>query len=237
MSPSGPLLLEVCRGLWALHGLTEKKATEAIAMLDNDMKSEMETIEGALEARLSVAGAASGSVRQMNDNARQEFQLNCGCRRQNLLVAIAWQFRQLLSVQQQILSKMMVPGFEDGLTVDGGALDLQSRVCSYLHSAFFLRNRVGEEPHVNMLKSHLKSLQKEWENPTTNLVPPGYAVPQGLPPLPPTYASIMPQLPPPPQYYEQGQMQQPAMFVQSMPQPPLPGGPYVNQQQYTPYYQ
>ena len=246
MNPSGTLLLEVCQGLWALHALKEKKASEALEMLDTNLRAEMDKMEATLEARLSVAGAATTSVQQMNANARREFQSNCGLQRQNLLTSIAWEFRQLLCVQQQVLMKLKVPGFEDGATVDVGALDLQARVCSYLHSAFFLRSRVGEEPHVNMLKGHLKSLQKERDQPKSpSPVPPSFASHQvPLPPLPPPphggYAPPQPVMGmAPPQDYGGYQGQAQMMGNQSLPPPPPP--PYGNQQQQyppqPPYYQ
>ena len=260
LDPSGTLLLEVCQGLWALHALKEKKASAAIEMLDKSMKEEMEKMEAALQARLSVASAASSGIEQMNANARREFQSTCGHQRQNLLTGIAWEFRQLLCVQQQVLFKLKVPGFENGPTVDGGALDLQARVCSYLHSAFFLRSRVGEKPHVNMLKGHLKSLQQARDQPKSpSPVPPSFATHQvALPPLPPPpgYAPPPPQQQqqqqqqlqpmvgmPHPQDYGSYQGQVPMMGNQAVPPPPPPppGGPYGNQQQQyppqPPYYQ
>jgi hypothetical protein len=245
MNPaSGTLLLEVCRGLWALQALNEKKAIQAIAMLDQTMKAELAKLEATLEARWSVAGEAAAGVKVMNQSQRLEFQTACGQQRQNLLTGIAWEFRQLLCLQQQILTKLQVPTF-DGPTVDGGALDLQARVCSYLHSAFFLRIRVGEEPHVNMLKGHLKVLQKERDNASssTQVQPPtAYTVPQ-----PPNYGyntvpmmGMQQQMPPPPPQYA-GQQMPPMMTNQQLPPPPPPPpppGPYGNQQYPpSPYYQ
>ena len=53
----------------------------------------MEELDASLETRLSVAGAASSAVRQMNDNERSAFQQSCYQRRQEALNAIAWDFR------------------------------------------------------------------------------------------------------------------------------------------------
>ena len=220
LSPSGPLLLEVCQGLWALHSLQERKATQAVDMLDQTMKREMEKMESNLVGRLSAVTGASvvANIQRMNDNARQEFRTTCGHQRQNLLSGIAWEFRQLLAVQQQVLTKMKVPGF-DGPTVDAEALDLQARICSYLHSAFYLRSRVGVEPHVNMLKGHLKLLQKEqdqqpggrtWSPPPPAFLSQPAAPYQQFPPPPPL---------PPTGYVPPQQQQQPPPMMGTIPPP------------------
>jgi len=114
-----------------------------------------------LGARLSLAGAALVAVQQINANERDAFIASCNQQRQHLQALIAWEFRQLLATQQQILTHTAIPGF-DGPTVDAVSIYKQSAICSFLHSAFYLRNRIGEKPHVAMLKSHesrLASLQ------------------------------------------------------------------------------
>jgi hypothetical protein len=66
---------------------------------------------------------------------------------------------QLLYTQQIMLTNAKIPGF-DGPTVDSAVIALQSKVCSVMHSAFYLRARVGETSHVNMLKKQCESLEK-----------------------------------------------------------------------------
>ncbi|GAX13247.1 hypothetical protein FisN_17Hh184 [Fistulifera solaris] len=240
LSPSGSILLEVCRGLWSMQALQEKKSNEAVDALDTTMKAELEKLEASLESRLTVASGEA--VLAMNANARSEFQNTCGQQRTGLLTGIAWEFRNLLYIQQQILSKMKVPGFE-GPTVDPNTIDLQAKVCSYLHSAFFLRTRVGEEPHVTMLKGHLNALQKEKERQPSNSPLPrsfGGQQPLAVPPPQNNYNYMMPQMP-----YQQ--QQQPGMMMMhppgqmnmynnqmQVPMPPPPPGYYGNQQQQYP---
>lgn len=233
LSPSGSILLEVCRGLWTMQALQEKKATEAVDVLDTTMKAELEKLESSLESRLTVARSAA--VIAMNENARSEFQNTCGQQRQGLLTGIAWEFRNLLYIQQQILSKMKVPGF-DGPTVDPSTVDLQARICSYLHSAFFLRTRVGEEPHVTMLKGHLKALQKEQERQPSNSPIPSSFASQQRPTLPPqqgNYNYMVPQVPFQQQQSVMGMVHHPVQMhaLNNQMQMPQPPGPYRNQQQ------
>jgi hypothetical protein len=160
LSSSGSLLLDICRGLWTLTALKEKEAKVSIDMLDKTMLTESERLDANLEARLSVAGAAFGAVQQMNNSERQAFQSTCSQQRQSLLSGIAWEFRQLLCVQQQVLTKLDVPGF-DGPTVDTSTIQLQSNICSFLHSAFYLRKRISDVPHEGMLKSQAERLRRD----------------------------------------------------------------------------
>jgi hypothetical protein len=74
-------------------------------------------------------------------------------------LASAVDYIQLLYTQQIMLTNAKIPGF-DGPTVDSAVIALQSRVCSVMHSAFYLRARVGETSHVNMLDKQLESLEK-----------------------------------------------------------------------------
>lgn len=117
---SGSILLEVCRGLWMLSALTEKKAADKIDAVDKSIVStllllclcerlgyntpltcilmqttQMEELDASLETRLSVAGAASSAVQQLNDNERNAFQQSCYQRRQEALNSIAWDFRNV----------------------------------------------------------------------------------------------------------------------------------------------
>jgi hypothetical protein len=53
----------------------------------------MEELDESLETRLSVAGAASSAVQQMNDSERSAFKQSCYQQRQEALSSIAWEFR------------------------------------------------------------------------------------------------------------------------------------------------
>ena len=105
-----------------------------------------------LEARLSVAGAALTAVQQINVNEKDAFIASCNQQRQYLQALISWEFRQLLAMQQQILTDAGLPEFH-GPTLDRVSLYKQSAICSFLHSAFYLRSRIGEDAHLAMLKS------------------------------------------------------------------------------------
>jgi hypothetical protein len=152
LEKSGSVVLHVCQGLWMLTALKEKESQRELEMLDQTLTADVERLESNLEARLSVAGAATAAVAQMNDRERASFLESCQRQRQQLLQSIAWEFRQLLWQQQQILTKLKIPGF-DGSTVDKATLELQASICSCLHSAFYLRTRVGQDSHEKMLKS------------------------------------------------------------------------------------
>lgn len=156
---SGSTILQVCRGLWMLHGLKVHQSEKALSRLDDTILTESRALKQRLDERLSVAGAAEAAVRQMNDSERQSFQDNCSQQRQSLLNSIAWEERQLLWCQQQLLTKLQIPGFE-GTTVDASELEFQIRICSYLHSAFFLQQRIGEKSYQTMLKSQNDRLEK-----------------------------------------------------------------------------
>mmetsp|Transcript_5298 Transcript_5298/g.6941 ORF Transcript_5298/g.6941 Transcript_5298/m.6941 type:complete len:329 (-) Transcript_5298:66-1052(-) len=203
----GSVLLDVCRGLWLMTGLKEKESSKAIENLEKEMTKELETVESRFEARLAnYTGPALSSMQQVNANERDAFIQSCNQRRQQLLAMIAWDFRHLQCTQQQILSKMKVPGFQ-GPTVDPSALELQSRICSFLHSAFYLRSRIKEVPHLTMLKSQAERLRtsiNEDTTPPTIASPPvpvpTLGAPQAPPPLPSTTGGPLPppQYPPPP---------------------------------------
>mmetsp|Transcript_25643 Transcript_25643/g.46319 ORF Transcript_25643/g.46319 Transcript_25643/m.46319 type:complete len:386 (+) Transcript_25643:509-1666(+) len=217
---SGTILLQVCRGLWMLSALAEKKANDKIDSMDETMNTQMDELDADLETRLSVAGAASSAVKQMNDNERNAFQQTCYQQRQEALNTIAWDFRNLLCTQQLILTKLQIPGF-DGATVDANALELQSRLCSYLHSAFYLRARIGEGPHQAMLRSQAERLRSEIESQSTQ--PPVESnVPPPLPPFPmqPQQPQVPVYSPAYPQYLSYFQQQQfPGQPIHMMPPP------------------
>ena len=164
LTPSGTLVLEVCRGLWALQGLREKECYRALTALDQTLLEQHERIENELDARLSVAGAAAEAVRQMNARERHNFQTNAQHQRDHLLTHSAWELRLVLCWQQLILEKLQVPGFQDGPTVDDSSLQFQSLIGQYLHSAFFIRNKMGVAPHEAMIKSQITKLKREQES-------------------------------------------------------------------------
>jgi hypothetical protein len=131
--------------------------------LDAAIREEWQTLEARLDERLSVAGAAEAAVRQMNDTERHSFQANANQQRVTVVSLLAWEFRQLLWTQQQVFLKLQIPGFDDpqhAMTVEEAELEFQARICSYLHSAFFLRQRIGEDAHISMLKSQQARLQQ-----------------------------------------------------------------------------
>jgi tetratricopeptide (TPR) repeat protein len=159
LGATGSVILQTCRGLWMMKALTERVWHKRLNDLDETIKEELETLQQRLDERLSVAGKAEAAVRLVNDGERRAFQENCNTQRQKLLNDMAWDFRRLLWVQQQFLTKLKIPGFH-GTSVDGAELWYQARICSYLHSAFFLRQRIGEEAHVKMLKSQESRLKQ-----------------------------------------------------------------------------
>lgn len=213
LKPSGTAVLQVCRALWTMTALQEEDASKSLERIDKSMMNEQEKLEATLDARLAVAGAARSAVVQMNDKERANFERSCRQQRQNKWTESAWQYRQLLCVQQQLLTHMAVPGF-DGPTVDAAALDLQARICSFLHSAFYLRSRIGEKQHQAMLKSQAERLKKIVDDPNRSVspVPPPSMAQQQQPPPQPQYA------PPPPAPYQGGAYGAPP------PPPPPPMG-------------
>lgn len=161
---TGNTTLQVCRGLWMLTALTEDQTNKKLKRIDEELREDNKKIRARLDERLSVAGAAETAVRTMNEIEIAGFENSCNQQRQTVLNEIAWDFRKLLWVQQQFLTKLKIPGFR-GPTVDASELDYQSRICSYLHSAFFLRQRIGESAHTTMMKSQEKRLIDLRDNP------------------------------------------------------------------------
>jgi tetratricopeptide (TPR) repeat protein len=159
---SGRIVLEACHGLWTMALFQEKVVHDAMQDLNTRIVQAYDARETELQNRMSVAGtAAAHAVEIMNANERQAFQQTLNQERMSVLQAMAWDFRRLLCIQQQILHKLHVPGFEDGPTVEASALVVQAKICAYLHSAFYLRNRIGEAPHVAMLTKKVKQLEQE----------------------------------------------------------------------------
>jgi hypothetical protein len=249
LKPSGAAVLQVCRALWTMTALLEEQAAKSIDRMDASLVEEYDKLEATLDARLAVAGAARSAVVQMNDKERDSFQQACQQQRLAHSTKLAWEYRQLLCVQQQLLTHMNVPGF-DGPTVDAAALDLQARICSFLHSAFYLRNRIGEDPHRAMLKSQSERLKKLLDDPKravspvsqslqlsgSNNYPPmasGYSQQGYAPPPPPLLMGVMPQSMHPTYQQQQqlhyGGMPPPSMAYQGQGQPPPMGQPYGQQ--------
>lgn len=231
LKQSGPTILQVCRGLWMLQGLKEHQASQGLKKIDDAITEGAKQLQSKLHERLSVAGAAQAAVEQMNQAELEAFQKKCNEQRQSFLNNMAWEQRQLVWCQQLLLSRLKVPAFE-GTTVDYSEMDLQARVCSLLHAAFFLQQRVGEKAHRAMLQSQQERLAKIIKEggvmsvgkrkksrfspkttPTPAMVPPPFGT---IPPPPPPPQMMYGQPPPPPPmggYYP--------------PPPPPPGaGPY-----------
>jgi len=107
----------------------------------------------------------------INEAEKNNFLAGCNQIRQQLIDGHAWQFRELLAVQQQIMTKAGVPCF-DGPTVDASAIHIQANICAFMHSAFFLRARIGEKQHLAMLTTQEKRLAEALKS-APPLFPPG----------------------------------------------------------------
>lgn len=123
--------------------------------------------------------------------------------------------RQILYTQQILLSSAKLPGFV-GPTVDFAVIAFQSKVCSVMHSAFYLRAKVGETLHANMLNKQLESLEKFIKTAVKVETPeqPSFPVPAFPPPPQPMQFPPPPNMgiPPPPMMMYPGQIQQPQMM-------------------------
>lgn len=86
------------------------------------------------------------------------------------------------------MTKSGLPYF-DGPTTDARTIHIQANICAFLHSAFYLRNRIGEKSHITMLTAQESKLT------TQKLVPMPLPQAETLPPPP---AFFMPPPPPPP---------------------------------------
>ena len=163
-SASGTILLKVCHALWTLTALTEHHAAETVAQLDQSLKQAHEQREANFANQLATATnpAVAAAVQANLEQNRRVFQTACQEQRQTVVQDVAWQLRRLLCVQQQVLTQLQVPGFA-GPTVEAQVLDQQAKICSYLHAAFFLRNRIGPEPHLALLQAQAKRLQEQQE--------------------------------------------------------------------------
>mmetsp|Transcript_38888 Transcript_38888/g.93539 ORF Transcript_38888/g.93539 Transcript_38888/m.93539 type:complete len:567 (-) Transcript_38888:354-2054(-) len=227
----GSALLELCHACWMMTGLKEEEVVKSQESLEKKIIADREAMEADLDARASVAGGALSAVEQANDKERSSFDAQSEAQRQQLLALSAWEFRKILYTHQIILTSAKIPGFE-GPTVDSGAIAFQSKVCSLMHSAFYLRARVGETAHLNMLEKQLESLGKIIQT-TVKTEPvgkPQYQAPFQMPPMqqfppPPPFSQ------PPPMLYAGQPQQQPMMGVTQIPAMPVGLPPHMMQQQ------
>jgi tetratricopeptide (TPR) repeat protein len=205
LQPSGGVVLQVCRGLWMWTLLKEQQSQKARNRMDESIMKEYKMLQARLDERLSVAGPAEAAVRMMNQQELQAFETKAQEERRELWNTLAWEARQLLWASQQVLNKMQMPGFVSnqnnmaGTTVDDNEVQGQICVCAYLHSAFFLRKRIGEKAHMTMLQSqqerlkqYVAQLHEQQQQAASN-----HQLLQSPPPLP--YGGGMLPPPPPPQ--------------------------------------
>ncbi|KAL7542774.1 hypothetical protein ACHAXR_012386 [Thalassiosira sp. AJA248-18] len=229
----GSALLELCNACWMMAALKEEEVVKAQDSLEKKIIADREAMEVDLDARASVAGGALAAVQQANENERGSFNAQSEAQRGQLLSSIAWEFRKLLYMQQIILTSAKVPGF-DGPTVDSAVIAFQSKVCSVMHSAFYLRARVGEASHVNMLNKQLESLEKYIQTSVKNepVEQPQYHPPFQVPQQPMQFQQPMMGVPPPPMMYAGPPPQmQPMMGVTPYQAMPMGFGQPMMQQQ------
>jgi len=239
-SPSGTIVLKLCQALWTLTALTEQQTSEALIELEESLKQVHKQREANFAMRMATATTPSvkQAVQSHIEQDRQAFQRACDEQRQKLQQDIAWQLRRLLCVQQQILTQLQVPGFT-GPTVVESTLEQQAKICAYLHAAFYLRNRIGPEPHLALLAAQAKRLEEqfaqEFANPPPPPPPPMQQ--QQQPPPPPPQQGLYGNGPPPsyPPYNPQQQQQQQPTYGHPPPPPPPSYPPYRPPQQQPPY--
>jgi hypothetical protein len=147
----------------------------------------------------------SAALEQMNATEMNALLNSCNQLRQKYLSDKCWEFRALLAAQQQLLTSASFPEF-NGPTTDTNDIHVQKRICSFLHSAFYLRAKVGEKDHLSMLKSQETKLSKMDPVPMPGMPvqKPPVASHLGLPP-PVNYMPGLPQYPPPAGYPIPGQ--------------------------------
>ena len=92
------------------------------------------------------------AVEQLNAKEMDTLKASCNMLRKKHLTEKCWEFRALFAAQQQLLTSAGIPKF-NGATIDSNAVFIQTNICSFLHSAFYTREKIGEEDHINMLKS------------------------------------------------------------------------------------
>lgn len=253
---SGHAVLEVCRGLWTMQALHEHSRAKRLRNLDNEILKQHETLESALDVRQSAAissgDGVGDAVRQMNDREMLAFQTDALAQQQNLACELIWDMRRVLYWQQYALSKLAVPGFVDAAATDEYTIHQQSQICAVLHSAFYIRKRMGMAPHLSMLKSQLKKLQehkqKQQQSPLTTSLPMSRQQVVRLSPLQAGHVPMPQHQPPPPPphgYYNgaPGMIAAPAYGQGNFQQPVHQQAPVMFQQQqhaisgHDPYYQ
>jgi hypothetical protein len=224
LSPAGNLVLQVCRALWTMSALQERESGKRLDALDESLIEAHGHREADWANRLSVAAEANeSSIHHMIGQERHNFAQSCRQERERLFHAAAWEARRLLCAQQIVLAKLRIPTFTEdgGTTVDSSTLARQATVCAFLHSAFYLRQRIGTDPHLSMLASQAKRLA---QLPAGGMPPPRVTMEKRAPASPPMTQSRSRH--PPPQQQQQ-------MYHN----PPPPGyGNYPPQQQQQPMY-
>jgi len=221
----GSAVLEVCQACWMMAAIKEEELAKSLDTLSKKIVSDTETMEHDLTARASVAGGALAAVQEANARERVSFQKQVAAQRQQILSSSAWGFRKLLYTQQILLSSIKLPGF-DGPTVDGSSIAFQSKVCSILHSAFYLRAKVGEASHAKMLKNQVDALEKMIQSQPAkpaqlDVQPPQFSAPQQQPHFPFQQQPIaqyqnVPDFSVPPPPFQQQQVVQPQMMSHHM---------------------
>lgn len=232
--PSGTIVLKICQALWTLHALTEENSTEAVRELDKSLKHVHEQREANFAMRLATAntGNIMMAVRTNIEQDRLAFQRACEQQREKLQQDVAWRLRRLLCMQQQVLTQLQIPGFS-GPTVDAVTLEMQSKVCSYLHAAFFLRNRIGPAPHLALLAAQSKRLEDQVEKEAAAAIAVPPPVMSGPPQQQQQPPAQMYSVGPPPVYPSYGANQQQQVgygIPQPPPRPHLLYPPYMAQQ-------
>jgi hypothetical protein len=224
LSPAGNLVLQVCRALWTMSALQERESGKRLDALDESLLEAHAHREADWANRLSVAAEANeSSIHHMIGQERHSFAQSCCQERERLFHAAAWEARRLLCAQQIVLSKLRIPTFtqDGGTTVDSSTLARQATVCAFLHSAFYLRQRIGTDPHLSMLASQAKRL---------TMLPAG-----GMPPPPVTIEKRTPVSAPMPQSRSHQPQQQQQMY-HNHPPPGYGNYPPQQQQQQQPMY-
>jgi len=184
---TGNIVLDIASGCWTMTALKEKEARVRMKILDEKLTTGLEKRESELDgrlsaAKLSVTGALLSAVQEVNNTEKRQFIDICNQQRQQLLVNISWEFRHLFVTQQQLLTAAGLPGF-DGPTVDATSIHIQANICAFLHSSFYLRNRIGEEQHLTMLNNLATRVSSLPVIPMPSM--PGIIAPPNLPSIPP----------------------------------------------------
>ncbi|KAL3768270.1 hypothetical protein ACHAWO_012380 [Cyclotella atomus] len=195
----GSALLDFSEACWMMTALKEEEVTKSHMILEEKLVADLEALEANLEARASVAGAALSAVQQANEHERNQFRTQAAAQREQLNSSSAWEMRKLLHSQQILLSSVKLPGF-NGPTVDSASIAYQAKVCSVMHSAFYLRARVGEASHVKMLTKQIENLQAIISTAVKIEPVPQFPMP---PHMPPAMYSMPPAFPAPPMYNPQ----------------------------------